>query len=557
MSNRANLMRWCIAIGLVAWGVSPAWANRNAAAEIQGAAEEQYLQKVNVACDTKLTLRFDADSLKRHNRDIDINESSGFRECTEPLRYLYYSCQSDSGRAAVKAAQLRQVACKGVPGNTGALSVANGVITVDRAFQDSAQYTRNAAAFEKALGIRVKLPQADPYYDQRWHEMSLQPNPVAASGTTYCLLNAQKLEFTDEVQGQFMYRKDNATLKCVREGQVLTDLTLNQGRKTGFATERTLDGPRRTGWLDDRRHGEEQHWSKDGKLTHVTAWDQGRALWAKEMHPSGTLASYWRKHAETRGELRQTADGKVTKLTCGPDLRDDAELRRMCGFGAESTVSVHDHYGKVKQIVTYKNGVIQKEAPGESTLSRQGEVAYQDGKKHGEERVLAANGKLRETMQWDRGVLLSSRTYADDGVKVVLETIWKGGELQKKTERFLNGNPKRVDTFDGNTGRQQTYWDTGKPSKDISVVRCGQTGRQWCEDGVARAWFENGTPMAEVTFRLGKRHGSSKCWWETGKPMCEEEYADGKIQKSKRWDKDGNPTADEEFEADGSRKLKR
>jgi len=532
-------------------------ASRNAAAGIQRAAEAQYLQKVNVACGTQLTLRFDADSLKQNNRDIDINESSGFRECTEPLRYLYYSCQSDEGRAAVKAAQLRQLACRGVAGNAGALSLADGVITIDRAHQDSSQYTRYAQSFEKALGVRVKLPKADPYYDQKWHAMSMEPNPVAASGTSYCLVNNEKLELSDEVQGQFMHRKGDATLKCVREGQVLTDLTLKQGRKTGFATENTLDGPHRTGWLDNQRHGEEQHWSKDGKLTHVTAWDQGRSVWSKEMHANGTLASYARKYAQTRAELRLTADGKVTRLTCGPDLREDAELSRRCGFGAESTVSVYDHSGKVQKIVSYKDGVITREAAGDSTLTRQGSVAYQEGRKHGEERVLGANGKLQETMQWDRGTLLSSIRYADDGIKVVLETSWKGGELQKKTERYLNGNPKRMETYEGSTSRLQTFWDTGGPSSDIPSVRCGQMGNQWCENGVAKAWFENGTPRAEITYRAGRRHGTTKCWYDTGKPMCVEEYADGKIQQRKRWDKDGNTTADDEYEADGSRKLKR
>lgn len=557
MSNRADLPRWCFIIGLVALSASPAWAARNAAAGIQRAAEEQYLQKVNVACGTQLTLRFDADSLKQHNKDIDINVSSGTRECNEPLRYLYYSCQSAEGRAAVKAAQLRQLSCKGVAGNAGALTVANGVITIERAYPDAAQYTRAALAFEKALGLRVKLPNADPYYDQRWHKMSVEPNPVAASSNTYCMVNTEKLEFSDEVHGQFMYRKGDATLKCAQDGQVLTDLTLKQGRKTGFVTERSRDGNRRVAYLDDKRHGEEQRWSKDGKLLHVSAWDHDQALWAKDLHPSGTLASYWRKYAQTRGEVRLTADGKVTQLTCGPDLREDPELRRWCGFGAESTVSEHDHYGKVRRIVTYKDGVIQKEAAGDSTLTRQGEVAYQDGRKHGEERVLASNGKLRETIQWDRGVLVSRRNYADDGVKVVLETAWKGDELRQRTERYLNGNPKRIDTFDGNTGRQLHYWDTGQLRADSPLVRCGQTGQQWCENGLVKVFFENGTPKTESSFRVGKAHGVHKRWWESGKPERVEEYADGKILKSQRWDKDGNPTADEEFEADGSRKLKR
>lgn len=559
MPTRAVITRCSLVIALLASaGIAAAAPARNAAEGIQRLAEEQYLPKVNVACGAQFTLRFDAESLKQHNKDIDINESAGHRECNEPLRYLYYSCQSEEGRAAVKAARIRQLACVGVPGGTGTLKLADGVMTIERAYPDPQRHTRNARAFEQAIGFKPALPRnPDPYYDQRWHEMSFQPNPVAASSNSYCQLNNEKLELDKDVQGQFMYRKDDATLKCVQDGQVLTDLKLNKGRKTGFVTERSREGTRRVGYLDDKRHGEEQRWNKDGKLIAVTAWEQDRPLWAKEMHPDGSLSTYSRKYEQTRAELRLTADGKVTRLSCGPDLRDDAEMRRYCGFGDEATVQVYDHSGKVQKVVTYRNGVIQKEAAGDSTLSRQSNVAYQDGRKHGEERIVATSGKLQETIQWDRGALLSSKRYADDGVKVVLETSWKDGELRQKTERYLNGNPKRVETFDGNTARTQTFWDTGGPSSDVPAVRCGQMGNQWCENGVAKGWFENGTPKAEIAYRAGKRHGTTKCWYDSGKPMCVEEYADGKVVKSKRWDKDGNQTADDEYEADGSRKLKR
>lgn len=134
---------------------------------------------------------------------------------------------------------------------------------------------------------------------------------------------------------------------------------------------------------------------------------------------------------------------------------------------------------------------------------------------------------------------------------------WKAGELRQRTERYLNGNPKRVETFDGNNGRQQHFWDNGQPRGDSPVVRCGQTGHQSCENGLVKLYFEDGTPRAGTSFRVGKAHGVHKRWCENGKPERVEEYADGKLLKSQRWDKDGKQLADNEYEADGSRKLKR
>jgi antitoxin component YwqK of YwqJK toxin-antitoxin module len=47
-----------------------------------------------------------------------------------------------------------------------------------------------------------------------------------------------------------------------------------------------------------------------------------------------------------------------------------------------------------------------------------------------------------------------------------------------------------------------------------------------------------------------------KTWWEKGKPASIEEWAEGRPTKAKRWDKDGKLISDDEFEADGSRKVK-
>ena len=63
--------------------------------------------------------------------------------------------------------------------------------------------------------------------------------------------------------------------------------------------------------------------------------------------------------------------------------------------------------------------------------------------------------------------------------------------------------------------------------------------------------------QSEVSYRMGKRHGPSLGWWENGRPETVAAYADDKLTQAKAWDRDGKLVADDQFEADGSRKLRR
>ena len=131
-------------------------------------------------------------------------------------------------------------------------------------------------------------------------------------------------------------------------------------------------------------------------------------------------------------------------------------------------------------------------------------------------------------------------------------------ETQALTELYLNGNPKLKESYDGPKKQSQNFWDTGAVEREGGFVMCPPAGyRGWCEDGVHRFHFENGTLERETNFRLGRREGMSKSWWENGKPASVESFADDKLAKAKRWDKDGRQVSDDEFEADGSRKVKR
>ena len=253
-------------------------------------------------------------------------------------------------------------------------------------------------------------------------------------------------------------------------------------------------------------------------------------------------------------------DGKVTRLACSPAAKDDQELRRPCGFDGAVTTSIYDGTGKVARVDTWKDGVIQKQGAGTSDYASRSEVAFKDGKKHGEERVLAKDGRLTSIISWNRGVKDGKELeLADDGKRIVKETIWQAGVVKEVTELYLNGNPKLKEIHESPKRKlTKEFWDTGKVSREGAMVACdARSYRPWCEDGVHRSYFESGARRSEVSYRMGKRHGPSLGWWENGRPETVAAYADDKLTEAKTWDRDGKLVADDQFEADGSRKVKR
>ncbi|HEY7373814.1 MAG TPA: hypothetical protein VIF57_16760 [Polyangia bacterium] len=520
--------------------------------------EEDILPKLVAACGVPLSMTYDGDSLRKNNKDIDHDQTDGANECEEPLRYLWYACKTDAGKAAVKAAHVAKVACKGVAGVTGSLALSGGTLTVGRAFEESKPYLRSRKQFETLLKVKLALASEDPYPDEAWRALASEPNPVTST-TTYCLVNGAKVAFDANVYDPFFRRKQDAKVKCWKDGEVAIDLDLRQGRKNGFVTTFDGKGRRRVAYKDDKKHGEETRFD-DGKLVSLAGFENGERVWDKELYPDGKLKSYSRKFADGPGELSVKEDGRVYRLSCSPAAKDDKELRKPCGFEGAATTSIYDGTGKVSRVDTWKDGVLQKQGAGTSDYASRSEVAFKDGKKHGEERVLAKDGRLASTISWNRGVKDGKElVYAEDGKRIVKETVWQAGEVKQVTELYLNGNPKLKEIYE--TARRKLvteFWDTGKVSLEGVLVPCqARSYHPWCEEGVIKTYFENGARKSEVSFRQGKRQGPSLSWWPDGKPENVDEYVDGKLTRAKAWSKDGKLVSDDEFEADGSRKIKR
>ncbi len=523
--------------------------------------EEDVLPKIALACGVPLTVSWDGPSLRKHNKDIGYDQTDGGNECNEPLRYLWYACATEAGKAAVKAARISKILCKGIAGATGSLALSAGTITVERGFEDPKPYLRSRQQFEAALKLVLQLPSVDPYPDQAWHALAHQPNPVTST-TTYCLVNGDKVAFDENVYDPFYRRKQDAKVRCWKDRELVIDLDIRQGKKSGFLTQFNDKRTRRVAYRDDKQHGED-HRIEDGKLASLAWYDGGERVWDKDLYPSGKLKRYARKLKQGYAEIALKEDGRVYGLRCSPAVRDDADLRRPCGFEGAVTTSIYDGTGKVSRVETWENGVIQKQGVGASDYGARNEVAFKDGQKHGEERVLSKDGKLVSIVIWELGVKDGKEiVFADDGKKVVKEIVWQAGEMKQLTELYLNGNPKLKESYDNpKKKRMQAFWDTGKVSRDGALVICESTSygyrrRDFCEDGVHKSFYEDGAPESEVSYRLGKREGTCRTWWKNGKPDSVEEYADDKLIKAKRWDKDGKLVSDDEFEADGSRKLK-
>ena len=520
--------------------------------------QEDVLPKIVLACGFPLSVTYDGDSLRKNNQDIAHDQNDGRLQCEEPLRYIWYACRTDSGKAAVKQARISKVACKGVPGSTGSLTLSAGTITVGRAFEERKSHLRSRREFESLVKISLKLGSEDPYQDEEWHKLAQLPNPVTNT-KTYCLVNGEKEEFDQYGDSASAHGKPDAKVKCWKDGEVVIDLEIAKGKTTGFLTRYDLKRTHRITYRDGKEHGEHKT-IENGKVKSIEWYDNGQRVWEKEFFPSGVLAKYSRKFPDGTANLSVHEDGKVYDLRCSPGAKDDPELRKLCGFGGAVTTSIYDGTGKVSRVQTWKDGVIQKESAGTSEYAARSEVGFKDGKKQGEERMVGPAGKLASTVNWDRGIKEGKETeYADDGKKVTKEMLWKAGELKQLTEFYLNGNPKLKENYDGRKKKQsKTFWDTGPVSSEGGFVMCDHGGyRDWCEEGVHRSYFENGAPKREMNFRLGRREGTGKSWWKNGKPASVESYVDDRLTTAKRWDENGKLASDEEFEADGSRKIKR
>ena len=209
---------------------------------------------------------------------------------------------------------------------------------------------------------------------------------------------------------------------------------------------------------------------------------------------------------------------------------------------------------------TWKDGVIQKQGAGTSDYASRSEVAFKDGKKHGEERVLAKDGRLTSIITWSRGVKDGKELeFADDGKRIVKQTLWQAGVMKELTELYLNGNPKLKEIYEGPKRKlMKEFWDTGKVSREGAMVFVRRALLPLLVRG-RRAPVLFRKRRAPVGDQLS--HGQAP---GTEPELVGKRQARDRRRVRRRQDDPGQGVgqrrqagSDDQFEADGSRKIKR
>ena len=517
------------------------------------------LPKISYACAVDFTAEYDGDSLRKHDEYIAHDQTSGDDECNEPFRYLWFVCQTAPGIHAVKKSGVKGVLCKGTSAAHSTLNLSDGVLVVERAAKEDKPYERLRKRFEELLKVQVVFTGRsgpNPRHDQIFSDLTGQPNP-SLSKTDYCVVNNERLELQPLFK---LERTRDGQIKCWKGGELITNMTVKDGRKTGLVTqEQGSSGSEISHYKDGRLHGERRQ-MRAGKLVYLASYENGQRVWWQEIASNG-LVSYTHQYTDGQASVSMHDDGKVYSLSCTPSARDDKTLRVVCGFGAPRTTRIYDGTNKVSRIETWHNGELVERKAGDSDYADRSEVAFKAGKKHGRERLTRADGTAESDIEWSHGVKEGREIHYDEtGKKKVTEIVWKAGDRQSTTEFYLNGQRRSYRQVDGDRGVDQSFWDDGKLQSDAKLVACDrgvyQPIRGYCEQGVKSSFYEDGTKAEETQYSKGKRHGESRTFRPDGKPLAVEHYADDVLQKAKRWDESGKLVVDEEYEADGSRKSR-
>jgi antitoxin component YwqK of YwqJK toxin-antitoxin module len=517
--------------------------------------KEELQVKLEVLCDVKLAIRWDHASLARHNKDIGWDQTDGALECNEPLRYLWALCRTAEGKALVRKRGLREVVCRGTPGAVGSLTVTDGVITVERAYEERQSAERAKRQFEAALKTSVAV-EPDPYSDETWNAFRREPAPVLST-TDYCLIGGQKVAFDWSAADRAEVLNRDLPVKCLEAGVVVIDVKVKDRKPTGLLTDVRDDWRRRYFVVDGRYDGPEET-STGGRVMERAFWKQGERVWAKALHENGALKRYWRQLPKEQVVLELGDDGRVSELVCSPDAKDDEVLRGWCGFSGEKTTEVYDGTKVVNRTVTFKKGQLTKQVAGTSEYASRSTATFVDGQLDGEERLTRRDGTLEQSITWKQGVKHGpERRFAKDGKKVVEEQTWRDGQLERRVEYFLNGKRKLEEVYVGRAQRQRTaYFDLGAVSETGAWVRCERPwGDPWCEDGVHTSFFESGQKATEVRWRRGAQL-SGRQWYPSGALEEVSTWTDGKLSARTGYFEDGGVALDEAYEEDGSRKVK-
>lgn len=225
-------------------------------------------------------------------------------------------------------------------------------------------------------------------------------------------------------------------------------------------------------------------------------------------------------------------------------------------------------------------------------------ASYKDGKKHGAEQWLFADGSVRGYGEWQNGVPVGKHwtNHATDQLATFAEYDQQGRLVRPIVEFHENGVKRAEYLLVGEQpeGEAREWYDNGQlktlyvyrngkyegeqteyyPSGQMRVRSLFREGvrqglhEEWHEngqlaarvqhvngerDGECMRWYPNGKRHQMESYQVGVLHGKSAVWWEDGTPKFEVHYCNGEQHGwCREWSANGVLVMEAEYEMGGA-----
>ena len=280
-----------------------------------------------------------------------------------------------------------------------------------------------------------------------------------------------------------------------------------------------------------------------GQVLREGTYANGRTVGLlRTFHPNGQLrrASFHEEPGGERAEAEFTERGQLNDLRCAdrPVLAPAVDDARLCGHTglAPASVDLFDSSGQLRQRLTLRAG----QRMGADSFHDGGQLAARmtlSGDQRTEQQFSTDGTKRRERVSrvTERGsVRQRDSEYSERGT-LVREQRWSAEGDQLADERYyLNGQPRRKASYSG-TGEART----------LQVLE----------------FFDNGQRASVGQFALSARGvqratGTHQFFNEQGQLIGETVYdAQGRPNRERAWNADGQLQRDDDVFGDGSRKA--
>jgi antitoxin component YwqK of YwqJK toxin-antitoxin module len=396
----------------------------------------------------------------------------------------------------------------------------------------------------------------------------------ALAQPSVCELNGESINTNN---GSAMAGK-SGTLRCKRDGVVVREQEVKNGKEIGREMMRDYDGGKVIRSINEMGNsiGVSKKYNKAGILIREEFYSpEGHPGWtqlqgvAKSFDDVGKLSrlSYYDKGQEVFA-AEYLPNGKLSGLTCGKRSYFATD-KPLCGFsGKPSKVELFGSDGKVTATRTFVMGELSQSQDLDNAGKPQQVVNISGNRKKKTE--LFPNGKLKHEAEYQDGYADGDEAEYHSSGKMTRRTRWKHGVMDSEETFYLNGERKsRAERKNQKPVRiyRQTFWDNGQVSEQGLFQELTEDSQwmslrfsRWSYEqpvGTHKRFFENGKLRTQETYNEdGKPAGKHSEYDDQGQLREEAFYDAGTLKWKKRWNEAGKKTLDEEYFEDGSRRKK-